>query len=215
MSRKNWQRARKSEQIEQRTGDLLAAAEKLFRTEAYDKITLQKIAKAADFTLSNIYRYFKTKEEIFLKIYIADLTDIADGACSVFNNEMSIGLFTERLTNLIEGNKRFLELSPILAVSLERNSSEEVYRNAKLQIAEQAERIAKAVAVARPKMKPEETMDFIKLCLALVAGVWPMSQVSETQLKIIEETGLTRFRINFNSFLKDTIKIYLAGLRVN
>jgi len=70
----NWQRARTREQITERAGSILAAAARLFETRKYEEVTLQNIAIEAGFTRSNVYRYFQTRQTIFLELYKYDLS---------------------------------------------------------------------------------------------------------------------------------------------
>ena len=136
MNQKNWQRARSSEQREIRTREILGAAEKLFISRPYEKITMQMIAREASLSQSNLYRYFTTREEIFLKIFLTDLENLTKQVETEFTREITADKFVSRLTDLLMKQERFLHLSPLLAVTLEKNCSEEVYRSVKLAIAE-------------------------------------------------------------------------------
>ena len=59
-----WERARSEEQIEYRVNEILKATAKLYEEHRFEEITFVMIAKEAGFTRSNLYRYFKTKEDI-------------------------------------------------------------------------------------------------------------------------------------------------------
>ncbi len=69
----DWVRARSDRQIEQRTGEIVGATARLYETHRFEEITFAMIAKEADFTRSNLYRYFETKEEIFLELLKHDI----------------------------------------------------------------------------------------------------------------------------------------------
>ena len=60
-----WVRARNEEQIEQRISEIVDATARLYESHRFEEITFAMIAKEADFTRSNLYRYFATKEDIF------------------------------------------------------------------------------------------------------------------------------------------------------
>lgn len=68
-----WQRARTDEQKEQRIAEILDAAARLQAQLDFDKITLAAIAKEANFTRSNLYKYFRSKEEIFFEFLKYDV----------------------------------------------------------------------------------------------------------------------------------------------
>ena len=69
-----WRRARSREKKELRVLDVLNSASELFQAQAYDAITMEEIARRSGFTRPNLYRYFRTKEEIFLTLVDHDLT---------------------------------------------------------------------------------------------------------------------------------------------
>jgi len=60
----DWVRARSDEQIEQRINEIVDATARLYEENRFEDITFAMIAKEANFTRSNLYRYFQTKEEI-------------------------------------------------------------------------------------------------------------------------------------------------------
>ena len=64
-----WQRARSEEQKDERLRQITDAAEKLFQKKNYAEITLKDIAEQLSFTRANLYKYAKTKEEIFLMVF--------------------------------------------------------------------------------------------------------------------------------------------------
>jgi len=65
----NWQRARTDENKNERKEAIYKAAFSLFKKNGYDKVSFNGIAAEAGFTKSNMYRYFSSKEEIFLNIF--------------------------------------------------------------------------------------------------------------------------------------------------
>ena len=66
------QRARTSTQKDERKEAICKAAVTLFKRSGYEQVSFNGIASEAKFTKSNMYRYFSSKEEIFLTIF-ADL----------------------------------------------------------------------------------------------------------------------------------------------
>ena len=64
----SWQRARTPEQIEQRRCAILTAAAELFESEGLDNVSLNGIARHAGVSKANIYRYFETREAIYLHL---------------------------------------------------------------------------------------------------------------------------------------------------
>ena len=61
-------RARSAEQKEQRMDEVKRAAARLFSTHPYHEITLTTIADELSWSRANLYKYARTKEEIFLSL---------------------------------------------------------------------------------------------------------------------------------------------------
>jgi TetR/AcrR family transcriptional regulator len=71
--KETWVRARTPDQKERRIRQILSAAVRLLKSQSIDDITMGMIAEEAAFTRSNLYRYFTTREEVFLSILKEDL----------------------------------------------------------------------------------------------------------------------------------------------
>ncbi len=61
---------RKEKDIEIRRNEILDAVERIYERENLESVTMDKIAKEAEFTKQTLYSYFKGKEEIMASIYI-------------------------------------------------------------------------------------------------------------------------------------------------
>ena len=73
MTTTTFQRARKPEEIQARRETLLAAAAELFDAEGPLGAGLNAIAARAGFTKSNVYRYFESREEVLLSLFLAEM----------------------------------------------------------------------------------------------------------------------------------------------
>lgn len=61
---------RKQREREQRTNDIIGAAEQLFLSKGYYETTMDDIAKAAELGKGTLYLYFRTKEEAYSAIVL-------------------------------------------------------------------------------------------------------------------------------------------------
>jgi len=213
MNCNQWQRARSSQQVETREREILSAAEKLFRSRGYEKITMQMIARESGFSQSNLYRYFRTKEEIFLNLYLKDIHSWLDDCLLVFRQEKTLEEFASVWTETLSRQERLLALSPYLAISLEKNSSEEVYKRTKQEI---AQRMTEGVAALRktlPHLDESMLFDFFIFHGALLSGLLPMTKYSSMQRQALKEINLQKMEIEFPSFYEKSILTYLKGLK--
>lgn len=209
-----WKRARNDEQIEERVSAILEAAGRVFRKRSYDEVTMMMIAEEAGFTRSNLYRYFKTREEIFLSLFILDAENWTRDVTAAFSEEMDLEGFVVRWTQVLTRQKRLLELSSLLAISLEKNTSEEVYKKTKIVLNQHLEQLISAIQVALPSLKPQEAMSFMATTQVLIAGAWPMGQHSKIQEKVLKELKMPHMKFDFIQYFKSTILIYLKGLGI-
>lgn len=212
MTEKHWQRARRREQIEERERAILKAAEELFQSQPYEKVTMQMIARKVEFSQSNLYRYFRTREEIFLRLFVADVDEWVERVDRRFREPLPQEQFADAWTAVILENPRLLRLLPLLAISLEKNASEEVYARTKLALSGQLQTLAAAMGRALPRLTPPELRDLLQLSTSLAAGLRPMAQYTEMQLRVLKEHGLEQIRIDFSGFFKASLITYLKGL---
>ena len=69
---------RKQREYEARRQDILAAAECLFSRHGFFKTSMADIATAAQFAMGTVYRFFKSKEEIYSSIVEAKVEGLAE-----------------------------------------------------------------------------------------------------------------------------------------
>ncbi len=210
-----WQRARSQEQINERENAVLEAAERLFRTHAYEEVTLQRIAGEAGFTRSNVYRYFESREAIFLALHRQDIAAWVDDLSSVLQTvspPLSAAEFIDIWTDVLMRQDRLLRLTPVLAISLEKNSSEELYREFKLFTRQTIAGAVQLLAPYLPDLKPANMTAFFFTHYALVAGGFPMCRYSEMQERVLETPELAALKLDFREFYRSGMLTYLAGL---
>lgn len=53
-----------------READILAAAEKLFTQHGFEQVTMDAVAKEAEFTKRTLYQYFPSKEDLFFAVVL-------------------------------------------------------------------------------------------------------------------------------------------------
>jgi TetR/AcrR family transcriptional regulator len=225
----SWQRARSEEQVAQRVEAILAAASRLFETIPYEEVTLRSIAREAGFTRSNIYRYFETREAIFLRLYrddverwVAELrAAVSAGAAVASAPEAATDLrapgrqmaaFVDLWTEVLLRQKRLLRLTPLLALSLEGNSSEALYREFKEFTIRVMSEAAEFLGPYLPDLDRGMMLDFFLVHQALVAGAQPMCRYSDMQQRILAAPELAPLRLEFGAFYRTTVLAYLRGL---
>ncbi len=212
MKSQDWQRARTEEQVEQRVREIQDAAARLIQTLPYEKVTLLRIAHELNFTRSNVYRYFSTKEEIFLSIYVAAMQRWSVDIEREFTEPLSIEAFAEKWTEILCRQEQLLELSSLLAVTLERNTSEEAFRKTKIFLGELLSWLVGILRKVLPMLADDQITEFARAQQILFSGAWPMSRLPERQKEILKEMKMEYMILDFPVFYRLTILRLLKSL---
>ena len=214
MGQDDWQRARSDEQIELRVKQILNAAAMVFREEDYEKVTMQKIAARAGFTRSNLYRYFTTKEEIFLSLLVNDTERWVQDLAADLGANLSRRDFINVWISVLRGHTRFLELFPLLSLSLERNSSREVYRNTKIAFGNILSSLEAVIHKALPGLSSDAILNLLRFSQIVAAGAWPMCRRTEMQEEVLKELNIPFLQPVFFPVFEEMMETYLRGLGI-
>lgn len=182
-----FQRARKPEEQQQRREAILAAAADLFDAEGPLGAGLNAIAAKAGFTKSNIYRYFESREEVLMNLFLGEFEAFVPAfearvaACPSGDVDT---LAAAGALSFIE-RPRFCLLMSMLSSVVEQNVSEAAIVTLKRQVAALSSRTASAIAAKLPGAKPEECGWAIAMAATLVAGMWPAVKSSSAAAKVL------------------------------
>ncbi len=209
-----FQRARNKEQFEQRETDIINSAMSIYEEYGFEEVTFSKISESTKFTRPTIYSYFKTKEEIMLKltaIYLAKFVLCFEDKFnkeSKKDNEFVATAFTECFMQVCE----FIHLYTVLYSIIEKNVSVEALAEFKKEVIGYQRTLAQILKAVYTKSSDEEIYNFLIFCLSFASGICPMSEESELQKQAIELSQTGYVTPNFEKIFKDTLIIYLEKL---
>lgn len=212
-----WIRARSDEQKEQRIREIVSATERLYEKSSYEEITFVQIAKEAGFTRSNLYKYFKTKEEIFLECLKYDVKLWKKDLLNNFNKDgyYSIDEFAGIWIEVIQNNKRLIELISILYIHLEKEASYDTLLNFKESYSEVSQKMVEHLVNKIKGLTYKKVIDFVSLQSALGIGLFQMTDLSDNQLKVLEKPEYSHYKIDFKDRFTKSVKYILEGLIEN
>ena len=78
---------RRKREKEQRRNAILNAARKLFFEKGFRHVTVDNIARKAEFSKGSVYLYFSSKEEIYTQILLSDIDKFNRKSSHVIRNE--------------------------------------------------------------------------------------------------------------------------------
>jgi TetR/AcrR family transcriptional regulator len=208
-----WQRARSEEQKEYRISEIVNATARLYKKHSFDQISFSLIAKEAGFTRSNLYKYFSSKEEIFLEFLIQDTHRWrADLLKTCRRSKIkSIEQFAPLWVKTIIKHNRFLDLLSLLPTFLEKNVTEQKLVDFKRNIVNESEMLSEFLCEIFPALSPQQAGEFLELQLASVIGLYQITNLSEVQQKVLEYPEFRHMKIDFNTYLQKLVEHLLKG----
>lgn len=187
----DWVRARSDEQIEQRINEIVDATARLYDENRFEDITFAMIAKEANFTRSNLYRYFQTKEDIFLELMKHDIVAWRKDILENFTDgDPSFREAAEIFVEFILKHERMVKLFTILFTLLEPNSSLEALTAFKQKLTEEIDMVAQFLSTALPFQSIEAAAEFLTAQSCLVIGAYPMLNLTSKQKKAMQAIGM-------------------------
>ena len=206
-------RARTDEQKEVRYAEIIAAAKRLFDGMGYDEITLASIAKEAEFTRSNLYKYYKTKDEIFLEIIIGYMAAWREDLQQSFQGkEFSINEFAHIMARSYREHEKLLDSLTVLFVFIEKNVSLENLTEFKRGLKQEMEALVEMLCQAMPALSPQQALEFIIMQVAAANGLYPMTTLTEKQQQAANDSGLGDLHGSFEIRLEHILAGYLKGI---
>jgi AcrR family transcriptional regulator len=209
-----WQRARRPEQKAVRRKAILDAARTLFSELPYDEISLNGIAREAGISKPNVYRYFSSREEIFLTIFEKELTACTRALISRLNairSKDAVAAIGRAWVNVMLKHRAFLDLLPLLSLSLERNSSvEQIVRFKKLGFKLFGE-LAQAHERLYPKLGVEQWPAVLQCAISMMAGLWPLANPGESVLQALRHPEINQPPWEFETLMVSGLTALIRG----
>jgi len=214
----NWQRARTDEKKSERKEVIYQAALTLFKKGGYDTVSFNAIAVEAGFTKSNMYRYFDSKDDIFLNVF-ADLFDkwVASFSQQLQSLEQVVEakVFAEVWVSSLLAQPKLLDLMPILFTSLERNSSFEQLLEFKRLSMNLLYGLTLEITRIYPDIEGEKAFKLLTLSYAATANSWAATMQSEALKKVYQLDEFQVLKPDFEKDLTTSIEIIISGLKAS
>jgi len=211
-----WRRARSEEQREQRRQVLLAAAARLYAAHPIQEVSLSAIAREANISKANIYRYFESREDLFLQLVLDSLESWSESLTRRLDSldppataQAVARVFSETATE----HGRFARLSSVLSTVLEHNVSTEGIVRFKTRFVSFLPAPQEAVQRALGNLGPEAARHVLEVAYFLMAGLWPASHPPPELRVALNRAGLESVCIDFEARLTDFLSVSIRGLR--
>lgn len=184
----DFQRARTKEQIDSRQEEIIAAADRIYKSDGFDAVHFKSIAELTSFSRPTIYNYYNTKEEVLLDVlkreYLAWLDGLADWEET--GRESPLSHF---LSESLKGRENFLRLLSVDYTRIELGSSVEKLTEYKQSIQPVYRKVKEIVDASFPDASEEQRDDYSLAVFGLMGGLFPLLHLSEKQKTALAEAS--------------------------
>lgn len=212
----NWQRATTDDKKIERKQAIYQAALTLFKQKGYDKVSFNGIASEAGFTKSNVYRYFSSKEDIFLSIFaelFQDWFDDFEQQLSQLPVEAAELDFAAAWVTSSTVRPKFLDLTPLLMIALEQNGSYEQLIEFKTLSRELLYRLTLQISRIYPDIQNQDAFKLLSMSYGAMSNYWAGATENAVLAKIYQQPEFSDLKPNFEYELTTAIEIIIKGLR--
>jgi AcrR family transcriptional regulator len=208
-----WERARSQEQKEQRIDEIVQATARLYERHTLEDITFASIAKEADFSRSNLYKYFNTKEEVFLELLRYDISRWRKETAELFGGtKYTVESFAAAWVDLLLKQDRMIRLLSILFTTLEKNASLESLIDFKRRMMEEIGHLTTLLEEVFPSIPEQGRTEFMFAQMAVAIGACPMMNMSEKQREAAIAVGSVADLDYYRTIFVHTVQSLLRGL---
>jgi AcrR family transcriptional regulator len=210
-----FQRARSREQIEQRKAALLNAAADLLAKRGYDKVTLDAISRHAGITKASTYRYFESKEDIYLHLLIDNsgrwLSHIEKALAPMAEQGEAMAV-AKILVETITQRPQLWNLLAVVTGILQHNVSIGNMVKHKRRITESYLRFINAIKVAIPKLSIEQIKLLLTMFNHIIAGGWYSAHQSEVMIQLYDMPEFQIWNRDTETDLIDSLYYMIQGM---
>lgn len=210
----SFQRARQPEQINLRRTQLLQAAAELFDAEGPSGAGLNAIAARAGFTKSNVYRYFESREQVLLELFLAEFASLTDAMVAAIDAQRDgdIPALADAMTSTFVARPRCCHLMAILAGTLEQNVSQDTIAATKTAMGQMSARIVAALAARLPGATSADCAWATAMIGSLLTGMWPSVNPPPAARAVLARPEFASLRMDLPRDLKRTAQVLLASI---
>ncbi len=199
--------------IEKRREEIVNACERLYQTMSFKEITLKEIGNVTEFSRSNIYNYFQTKEEIFLALFKREYDRWNEELKSILdkNEILSKEQIADKISASLQKREQLLRLLSMNNYEMEANSRPQLLTEFKLSYGASMKIIALILEKFCPDMDVKDIQVFIYMFFPFMFGIYPYTAVTDKQRACMKKANIDYF---YQSIYDITYSFLLRLLRI-
>jgi len=208
-------RARSPEDKERRRQDILDHAWELFQARPWAELTMSDVADASHLSKAALYRYFETKEALFLEVEAARLGSWLrelGAELERLPRPASPETVATLIADSLAARPGLPRLLSLLHVSLEQNVPFDAALAFKRALHEWLVRLGGQLEMALGVLPPGSGLGAALQLHALCIGLWQMADSGPVVKRLLERQELRPLRVDFRAALVTGAATLLRGL---
>ena len=214
-------RAHSPEQREVRRATILNTARSMLEEMCVADVTLNGLSRKSCMAKSNVLRYFESRESVLLELCTEALTewvrDLEPRLAEAVDPADPASARADRVAAVIAASLAerpvLCDLMSAQASVLEHNISTDTVLRYKRNAIANVDRLAGLVGGHLPELGAENAAKFTALAALLATSTWTHAQAPPAVIAAYEsDATLAPYRLEFESTLRESLEIVLAGL---
>lgn len=189
-----FQRARSPQQKAERQAQILEAAAGFFQSQRFEDISLADIARQAGVSKAALYRYFPSKEALFLGLYLKQLEALVKAPLA-----SDLPLW-QAMTRQLMAHPLFCRLTAILHSVLEQNLDASQARAFKVELLKHFSTLAQRLQTEKG-LSAEQALRYLMQTQQSLIGCWAVSHPAPVVAELQEQPPFNLFLVDFESAL--------------
>jgi AcrR family transcriptional regulator len=208
-----FQRARKPEEKEVRRQAVLEAARELAREVGPIALGLNELGRRSGVSKPNIYRYFESREEILLRLYVEELLEVI----GALERQLRPGLDARKVAALLArehlSRPLLCQLAGMAASILEHNISARTIAAVKGELLAALPRAVTALRRSLPWLSEADAAFALQSIELQLAALWPAANPSRAAREVLSRPEFAALCADAGRDFPRFIVVLLAGLR--
>ncbi len=207
-------RARNPEQIEARQASILAAAYDLLKEKGLENVSLGDIATRAGTVKSNLYRYFESREHIYLLILQRHGVQWAADVQAALHRLDGRGTplrVARAITASFLAHGDYSRMVGVFNPVLEHALTPALVLNFRIGFLARRQLLAAAMAHALPALSEESAIALTIPIFAHVGGIWPLCRISDDTRRLLSTPEHAHLVIDFETEMTRFLQTLITG----
>ena len=198
---------------EARKSEIIEACSRLYREKSVKEIKLQDIADATTLTRTALYKYYRTKEEIFLGLLQREYEKWNESLLAILNENDSLTKeeLARAVSHSLEERIQLLKIMSMNNFELEEQSRFERVVEYKKALGDSMKIMRRILDKFCADLSEEQKEKFIYTFFPFTFGLYPYTNLNEKAVKAMEEADVGFHYYSIYQLSYDCITALLNG----